>query len=443
MSEQVALFKFNMVLGLHSLPRGLSLMKHSERLGKWIGLILFLGLLAGCRRDYEEPITDPNLIIGAWKGSGTCSNSYTGGCERLCPQFVLSSDEIAIYYPGSLETYGCQIINNKLVVAGSPGTINFEYSPPGVIFGYQYGAVLRIESTPPNCNIDGPYHKTNQQFPDFFKLTPRHVNNIESEAILESYLAGNLRVVLEILDQLSDVQLEGPAAVEVIVLDDPCVTASLVRTGTPVNPSGTITVNFLNNYCNHDVLGLVKIGGMEVSYSGKKYMPGWAISISPTDMILTSIAKVQIDGEINLSYVENATENVVGFNISTNGKFNFTLGGSSKSTNYSWTRTMGFEWHQETDPALDTWVFLAGGSGTGMDRDQQPYNISILENIQFRRPCSDRDPPIAGKISIQSGAKTFSASYSTGGVYCSLIAEIEIDGTTGQWYVRGDGDYSN
>lgn len=264
--------------------------------------------------------------------------------------------------------------------------------------------------------------------------------NVESEATSDSYSADALEMSTDAVNGISDTQLGGRVATEPVTslsTNDrlKCATITINRTGNANAPAGTITIVFPNDGSCKDARGIARRGTVIITYSGRKFVPGSIITTTFSDFY---IGAVKIEGTHTLTNITpQGTNQYPRFNIViVGGKATF-LDGSTVTREQDLTR----EWQRQSDPTMDKWVILAGGSATGSNRRGKVYTMNVTSDLVYSRACQ-----ISNKVFIAvSGSKTFisetrSLTINYGDGACDNTVTITINGKSKDVTVKGDGN---
>lgn len=380
---------------------------------------------------------NPSRLEGAWKRIGDCPGTEGPGCDRFCSFIEFSSGTFTHFYLGNLEKYEYTFQQNTIqTIPGTGGIVSIEHNDAFEFNGWNFPEMLRISSEPPNCDLDGGYTRSDPQN-YFIGFTPWHATHLEAEVTTNTYMINELRIALDVVSSLSEDQLEGPAPIEPITIDEECVTATLNRTGTPTNPAGTISIVY-EDRC-FSVFGSRPRGTITVEYVGRKFDVTSTITIRLINFEMNNSdggMKLNATYTLVLQYPANPDE--LRFAVtSTTGSILF-----SDATTFTHAGTMICEWRRNADPLYDQWVILAGGSKTGNTRDKKSYSTSISDDIVYTRECQSYGIPVSGKEVFLSDSRQFTIDYArTDNNNCSHFVSIEISGRSAQWNISGDGQY--
>ncbi len=271
-------------------------------------------------------------------------------------------------------------------------------------------------------------------------FTASDAANVEGEATSDAYSGDALDVSTEAVNGMSAAQLGGRETETVPFSTSDklkCATVTITRSpnATQLTPAGTITIVFPADGSCKDGRGIARRGTITITYAGMKFNTGSTISTTFTEFF---IGAVRIEGTHTLTNVTPVgTNQYPRFNIViAGGKATF-LDGKTVTREQNFTR----EWQRQSDPNLDKWVLLAGGTAAGSNRNGRTYTMSITKDLVYSRACQISNKvfiAVSGEKSFVSDSKSVTINYGEGA--CDNIVTITINGKSKDVTINGDGN---
>ena len=220
------------------------------------------------------------------------------------------------------------------------------------------------------------------------RITVQDTQDISEEALTESYFQD--------LDDMAAVAIQSPSETEfnggrekatIEVNDnrfrcdgDPIlVTFERLAGSTTAVPKGRLTVDFGTTGCT-DLRQNTRKGKMIFTYNGRRFMPG---STVVTTLENYSINGIELEGVRTSTNVQTSTSDAPEFTVVLeDGVARFEDG--REATRES---TITWSWIRAANPIDDQLVVAAGSSAEGVSRNGRSYEVSLLEELVFKRFC--------------------------------------------------------
>ena len=272
-------------------------------------------------------------------------------------------------------------------------------------------------------------------------LNSTDTQNVNAESASSAYLSEGTDISSNAVAGVSTTQYSGARADGEIIgglvdRDDrfKCATVTITRTGTRLNPSGTITITF-DPTCS-DKRGVKRSGTIVIRYDGRRWMPGSYFSVH-ADFHRND---THIQGVDSLTSKLNADSTHLQFlSILTGGQVTFG-DGKTITREHNITR----EWYRAALPMNDEWHTLTGGEATGKCKNGDTYQMQITKDLIHKNSClADKVfIPVSGtkviNVTTPSTTEQYTVDYGDG--TCDNNITVTINGKVKTITVNAEGD---
>ena len=252
------------------------------------------------------------------------------------------------------------------------------------------------------------------------RLTAADSQDISEEALTDSYFQDADDMGGVAVGAPSDNQYSGGRVATTITITDERFNGAIVTieaNGTIENPQGLITVDF-GVGCIDSRLNVRK-GKLKFAYNGRRFQPGSTVIMTTENY---SINDVKLEGTRTSTNVQGSTSDAPKFNVVlTNGKATFPDGTvAERTSNITW------EWIRQENPINDYLLIDQASSAEGKTRGGRIYNVSLSEDLKYKRFCGIAVSGI--KQYIIDKQKTIVIDYGNG--ECDKSVTISVNGVT-------------
>jgi hypothetical protein len=259
------------------------------------------------------------------------------------------------------------------------------------------------------------------------RITAADTQDISEEALTESYFQD--------VDDMSAVAIQSPSEAEfnggrekaTIEVNDTrfrCDNAPILVTfermagSTPAVPKGRLVVDFGTTGCT-DLRQNTRKGKMIFTYNGRRFMPGSTVVTTLEDY---SINGIELDGVRTSTNVQTSTSEAPTFTVVLeDGVARFEDGReATRESSITWT------WIRAANPVDNQLVIAEGSSAEGVSRNGRSYEVSLLEEMVFKRFCGIAVSGI--KRYVIDGDKEITIDYGDG--TCDRTVTITVNGVS-------------
>jgi hypothetical protein len=254
------------------------------------------------------------------------------------------------------------------------------------------------------------------------RLTMQDTQDITEETLTDTFFQD--------IDDLSGVAVSSPSDTEynggrmastITIQDDrfQCqgIIVTLNSTGTIDNPQGTISIDFGAGCA--DLRGNIRKGKLNIAYNGKRFMPGSTVTTTTDNYYING---VKLEGTRTSTNVQNSNAEAPKFTVTlVNGKATFedqTVATRESEITWSWIRA--------ANPSQDQLVIESGSWAEGVTRYGRSYEVSVLDDLLYRRGCFMAVDGV--KKYIIDGSKEVIIDYGTGD--CDQSVLVTVNGVT-------------
>ncbi|MBX2916425.1 MAG: hypothetical protein KF856_14240 [Cyclobacteriaceae bacterium] len=274
---------------------------------------------------------------------------------------------------------------------------------------------------------------------DKFELSDRDSQNIENEAVTDSYFedAEDMSALVVAVEPATEGgrlafngKVEGTKPTD-FRFEGNCVTVTLEMAADtqPGNPHGYITINF-GEGCT-DARGNVRKGIIRVEFKGKRFLSGSKIITTFSDYYINNI---KIEGTRTVTNITGSTTAAPKFQIELEDGRATWPDETFATREGSHTR----EWIRATNPINDQWQVT--GSATGSNRNGTLYQVEISKTLVYKRSCAASNRVFMAvegtKVLTVDGGQVITLDYGTG--ECDRLVTITINGQSRSVLVRGE-----
>lgn len=277
-------------------------------------------------------------------------------------------------------------------------------------------------------------------------LTSIDTQYINAESAGSSYLSEGSDISANAIGNMSSTQysgarVDGDLIPNLANRDDrfKCSTATITRTGTKDNPSGTITITF-DPTCS-DSHGVKRSGTILISYSGRRWSPGSYFAVK-TDFYRNNIHIEGVDTVTTQLSADSVSGGYLQFHsVLTDGKVTFSDGKNIVTHTHNVTN----KWLRASIPTNNEWHTLAGGQAGGTSKNGDTYSMSIQEDLIYKISCLTNKVviPVKGKKMISifpntNREKDYTIDFGDGTCDNTVVVTLHNKQTT--ITVNGDGN---
>jgi len=263
-----------------------------------------------------------------------------------------------------------------------------------------------------------------------FEFTASDSNNVENEAIAESYF--------EDVDDISTLAVSADVSTSTGSRESASgrggtkpndsrftcatITFEFAEDNTLAVPHGYITIDF-GTGCT-DARGNVRKGIIKIEFKGRRFMPGSQII---TTLEGYSINDVAIEG---VRTVTNSMES-----IESNPKFTITVEEGKATWPDGTYATREVNRTREWVISEDKW--LVNGSAAGTNRDGKEYQMEITKTLVYKRECATMRGgiPVEGTKVLTVDGKVITIDFGNG--ECDKMITVTIDGVSKEIEIKG------
>lgn len=254
------------------------------------------------------------------------------------------------------------------------------------------------------------------------RLTMQDTQDITEETLTDTFFQD--------MDDLSGVAVSSPSDTEynggrmastITIQDDrfQCqgIVVTLTTTGTIDNPQGTISIDF-GTGCT-DLRGNIRKGKLNIAYNGKRFMPGSTVTTTTDNYYING---VKLEGTRTSTNVQGSSSEAPKFTVTlVNGKATFEdQSVATRESEITWS------WIRAANPSQDQLVIATGSWAEGVTRHGRSYEVSVLDDLVYRRGCFMAVDGI--KRYVIDGSKEIVIDYGTGD--CDQSIMVTVNGVT-------------
>ncbi|MGC4022356.1 MAG: hypothetical protein QM734_10595 [Cyclobacteriaceae bacterium] len=212
-----------------------------------------------------------------------------------------------------------------------------------------------------------------------------------------------------------------------------CAHITITRTGTFLNPSGTITINYDSLTTCSDSIGVKRRGKIIISYSGRKWSVGSSVTIQFQNFY-RNFSK--IEGTLSDTVLNaNDTTSIQFVSRLDDGKITF-ADGDSVSRSHKLNRT----WHRSVIRDNNEWLVLGAATGTNKKNGQYEMEITNNKPLVYRVIClkSKIFIPVSGEEKIYVGKNNYTIDF--GSNVCDNLITVTVGSKVKVIAVTADGN---
>lgn len=259
------------------------------------------------------------------------------------------------------------------------------------------------------------------------RITAQDTQDISEEALTESYFQDLDDMAAVAIQAPSESEFNGGRAKATIEVNDNrfrcdgdpiLVTFERIQGSTPTTPKGRLVVDFGTTGCT-DLRENTRRGKMIFTYNGRRFMPGSTV-VATLDGY--SINGIELEGVRTSTNVQTSTADAPTFTVVLeDGVARFEDG--REATRES---TITWKWVRAANPLEDQLVISEGSSAEGVSRNGRSYEVSLLEELIFKRFCGIAVSGI--KRYIIDEEKEITIDYGDG--TCDRAVTVTVNGVT-------------